>query len=70
MYHEMLQYRFVEPVVVESDDAHDHHTHIKRRHCFTNERVVAMGEGSTVRFIWRGTSWTVERKYLARVIPD
>jgi hypothetical protein len=33
-------------------------------------QIVVMGDGSTVRFIWRGTSWSVERKYLARVISD
>jgi hypothetical protein len=65
----MPQYRFVEPVVVESDDAHDAGA-AKRRHRFTNERIVVRAEGSTVRFIWRGTSWSVERKYLARVISD
>jgi hypothetical protein len=66
----MLQYRFIEPVVVESDDVHDRRTVSKRRHRFTNERIVVMADGSTVRFIWRGTSWSVERKYLARVISD
>jgi hypothetical protein len=66
----MPQYRFVEPVVVESDDAHDPGTLNKRRHRFTKERIVVMGDGSTVRFIWRGASWSVERKYLARVISD
>jgi hypothetical protein len=62
----MPHYRFVEPVVVESDDEH----HDKRCHRFTNERIVARAEGSTVRFIWQGTSWSVERKYLARIIQD
>jgi len=66
----MPHYRFVEPVVVESDDMHDPRTLNKRRHRFTNERVVVMAEGTTVKFIWRGTSWRVERKYLARVISD
>jgi hypothetical protein len=64
-------YRFVKPVVIESDDEHhDPRTFNKRRHRFTNERVVAVAEGSTVRFIWRGTSWSVERKYLAQIIQD
>jgi hypothetical protein len=45
---------FVEPVVVESDDVHDPGTlKGRRRHRFTNERIVVMAEGTTVRFIWR-----------------
>jgi hypothetical protein len=66
----MLQYRFVEPVVVDSDGTQTPPTLNKRRHRFTNERVLAMAEGNTVKFVWRGTSWSVERKYLARVISD
>jgi hypothetical protein len=63
----MPHYRFVEPVVVESDDPDSLN---KRRHRFTNERIVVMAEGSTVKFNWRGTSWSVQRKYLARLISD
>jgi hypothetical protein len=66
----MPHYRFVEPVVLESDIAHHLPTLNKRRHRFTNERVIAIAEGKTVRFNWRGASWSVERRYLAQVMSD
>jgi hypothetical protein len=66
----MTHYRFVEPVIVESDDALDSRSSNKRRHRFTNERITVVAEGNTVSFVWRGASWSVERKYLARVITD